>query len=88
MNLAPFGVEIVRREPGLVSSRAASAIPVEQGIPGRVAVAALHDHVLAEHAFEIEAVRSAAWRDEALLSLHFHSMRRKPRSSMACFSSR
>ena len=53
--LAPGGVEIVGREPALVSGLARRPLAVEHGEPGGVAVAALDDHVLAEDALEREA---------------------------------
>src|SRR5690242_3961588 len=64
--LLPAGfVKILRIEPGVESRFDGGPVAVDHGKPGRVAVAALDDHVLAEDAFEGEAEapgRCARWR--------------------------
>ena len=62
--LPPIPIEILRREPALERGLARGPLAVEHGEIGGVAVAALGDHVLAQDAFEHEAVaqRRAARR--------------------------
>ena len=52
---AGLGIEILRREPCLEGPLDRRPFGIQHGEPGRVAVAALDDHVLPEHALEGEA---------------------------------
>ena len=53
--LLPVGVEILGSEPALHARPDARPVLVGHGEPGRVAVLALHHHVLAKNALEAEA---------------------------------
>ena len=53
--LLSLRIEILRRKPALERRLAGRPFGIEHGKPGGVAVAALVDLVLAEHAFEREA---------------------------------
>src|SRR5215475_1890500 len=54
-SLAPRGIEILRRQPALEGAFARRPVAIEHGVPGGVAAASLHDHVLAKNASEGEA---------------------------------
>src|SRR5581483_1527215 len=53
--LAAFGIEVLRIEPGLEGPAYGRPVAVDHRVPSGVAVAPLHDRVLAEQALEGEA---------------------------------
>ena len=74
LHLPAVFIEIVRRKPALERGLARRPFAVEDRVPGGVAVAALHDLMLAEQALVLEAVaHGGALARAALSALHFHS---------------
>ena len=71
----PLGVEVRRVEPGFPGRPQAGPVAVGHREPGGVAVAALDDQVLAEHALEGEAepLRRAAARQVQAVALPFEA---------------
>src|SRR5882757_1799346 len=53
--LPAFGIEILRRQPGLIACFGKAPVSVGHGEPGRIVVLSLGDHMLAKDAFEDEA---------------------------------